>query len=306
MEDLKSPSLVRPLDRNNLANDTATLERLARQLNKDFAPDVAIANAPPQPTSIAQAARPMPPANLPPSAPPLAIPKLPGASKAPPAPKPLAAFPAFSFPAGTTRFFFTGYNKAGKSWLAAQAQATILELDDPIKAMAVSSFGEQADIMPFINEVFAWGEGLVNRDYPLTGARALFVDSIRNTKDSALFAVPFAEFGTPGFWTRSLIARALNRQGERVIVTNVFEAGQYTALKEAGFAPVHVTCNNVTRQARGGTGINPVLTDIVERDLVKQVSNTPHGSKLWAVWCDEQYPPPSPRLLTVHEFLSAL
>jgi hypothetical protein len=218
----------------------------------------------------------------------------------------------FTLPAGTRKIFFTGHNKSGKSWLAAQIGARVLELDDPIRAMAASSFGSMAheeDIMPFLQEVFAWGEGIVSKAYPLTGARAMYIEAIRGLTDTGLFGVPFEEFGIGGFWSRSLIARTTKFltefPKERVAVTGVFDVGQYQTLRENGFAPFHVLCNNLTRTARGGNSVVTAISDGIERDLTKKISSAPNGPKLWAIWCDTQYAAPSSRLLSTGDFINA-
>ncbi len=320
MDDLKTTTLARPLDRNAMSNDVATLRQLAAELNNPHLTGAVV----PEEEKPALAAftttttAPTPsevPVQRSEPAPTLVIPKLPGERRAfappPPVPKPAVQVPTFSFPKGTNRVFFTGHSKAGKSWLAAQAGARVMELEDPLRAMATSSFGtcaQQADLTPFFNEVFAWGEGLVNKSYPLTGARAMFIESIRSIKDSSLFGVPFEEFGTAGFWSRSLIARVTKFLAEfpkeKVIVTDVFDSDQYVLLREHGFLPFHVLCNNITRTARGGTATVNQLSETIERDLIKQVSAQPNGARLWAVWCDENYAPPSGRLLTANDFIA--
>jgi len=315
MEALTPTTLARPLDRNAMSNDVATLRQLAAELNNPYltgavVPEeekAALAKPPPTPSEV--------PVQRSEPAPALIIPKLPGDRKAfalpPPPPKPLAPTSTFTLPKGNNRIFFTGHSKAGKSWLAAQVGARVIELEDPIRAMAASSFGssaQPADLTPFFNEVFAWGEGTVNKSYPLTGARAMFIESIRSIKDNSLFEIPFEEFGTAGFWSRSLIARVakflLEFPREKVIVSDVFDADQYQALREGGFLAFHVLCNNITRTARGGTAIVNQLSETIERDLIKQVSAQPNGARLWAVWCDEHYAPPSGRLLTVNDFIA--
>jgi hypothetical protein len=213
---------------------------------------------------------------------------------------------AFSLPPGPKRIFFTGAPKAGKSWLAAQMGARAFELDDPIRAMARDSFGDvrEEDYVEFANEVFAWGEGIVNSKRPLTAARAAFVSSFRQTGDSS---IPFQEFGLAGFWAKALLARVARFQeefpNELVVVTDIGTVDQYKALREQGFIAIHVTCNNITRSGRGGTGFMPSLVTSIERDITQKISQQPRGAKLWCVWCDDKYPLPSGRMLTTAEFL---
>jgi hypothetical protein len=169
---------------------------------------------------------------------------------------------------------------------------------------------KEEDLPPFFQEVFSWGEGIVSKAFPLTGSRAMFIETVRSTKDSNLFGVPFEEFGTAGFWGRSLIARATQFHKEfpkeQVVVTGVYDGGQYQQLREAGFVPFHVSCNNITRTARGGTAVVNALSEGIERDLTKKISAQPNGPKLWAIWCDDKYSMPNKRLLTIEEFLNGV
>ena len=90
------------------------------------------------------------------------------------------------------------------------------------------------------------------------------------------------------------------------VVTSVWTAEQYKFLRAAGYTPIHVMCNNITRTGRGGSQVVDSLTTTIERDITNKISSEPRGKKLWAVWCDEKYPPTSARLMTVEEFLKAL
>jgi hypothetical protein len=204
----------------------------------------------------------------------------------------------------TSRLFFTGAGRVGKSWLAAQLGARVMELDDPIRATVAETFGDiqEASYIPFANEVFAWGEGLVNAKYPLTGARAAFVRLMRTHQSE--------RFGTAGFWSASLIERVTSFQatypGELVVVTDVGTVDQYKALKGAGFTPFHVMCNNVTRMGRGGNQVVPNIVTQIEQDIVKKVSQQPRGSKLWCIWNDANYGSTSSRFLTSDEFLKGV
>ncbi len=219
--------------------------------------------------------------------------------------------PGFAMPAGWDRkVFLTGAPKAGKSWLAAQMGARAFELDDPIQAMAKSAFGDyQAESYPtFAHEVFSWGEGVVSAKWPLTAARMQFVEWIREVP--AKGGIDLREFGTANFWVNAMIARVARFQedypGELVVITDVGTAEQYQALRGAGFSTFHVTCNNITRNGRGGTPVVSSLVSSIDRDVTQKLSQEPRGGKLRCVWCDDKYPVPSMRLLSTSEFLGGV
>lgn len=223
---------------------------------------------------------------------------------------PMTAGQAWTAPR-TRTLFFTGAPRAGKSWLAAQLGARVFEFSDPIAAMAADVFGTsipETDLVGFFNEVYAWGEGVVNQKYPLTACRAAFVGGVRDVVNrQGTFGIPLAEFGTSGFWIRSLVARVAHFRTdfptELVAVTDVGTQEQYQALREAGFSAFHVSCNNITRSGRGGNAIVNPVADSVGRSLTKEISMSPRGPKLWCVWNDPNYSAPSGRLLSVNEFL---
>ena len=138
--------------------------------------------------------------------------------------------------------------------------------------------------------------------------RAMFVDHMREggAESDKFFGVPISEFGTAGFWNRCLGCR-VNRFSKEfpdhlVAVTDVIQTDQYTALRESGFRPYHVTCNNLTRQSRGGNPVVNALAEGIDRDITQKLSQQPQGGKLWCIWNDPKYPAPSPRLLSVSEF----
>ncbi len=312
--------LKRPMSREAMGNDSATLRNLVGMLNdprltgavipeeeKEKAPKKPVPEQAIEAAVAAKAALQQPhPATLP--APLPAAPPSPAIIPTPaPTPSPLPV------PQVTSRLlFFTGNAKVGKSWLAAQIGATILEFDDPILAMAINSFGTlPAERGPLLNhfftEVRTWGEGTISANFSLTATRAMFIQSIRESgkMGDKLFQVPVAQFGTPGFWLRSLIARAKQVEG-RVIVTDVHAPEQYTGLMKAGFAVYHVTCNNLTRSSRGGSALTSAVADSIDRDVTKKISESPSGKKLRCVWNDDKYPAPSPRLMTVAEFLESI
>jgi hypothetical protein len=306
MNELKPGKLARPMDRNALSNDMGVLRNLLGMLNNPLVTGAAA----PKEDAVAESPNlesppPEPPAPPPPAPLPMTTPK----PTAPaPAPAPLSPF---RLPPGCRKIFLTGAAKSGKNWLAANAGARIMELNDPIAGMIRDVFPDAREAESLSREIFAWGDGLVTAKYPLTASRMHFVASVRMmSNQQGLFGIDLREFGTAGFWGRSLVARVqlfhADFPNELVVITDVWEPTQYSALRDAGFAPFHVMCNNITRSGRGGVASVSPLVNGIERDITNKISQQPRGKKLWAVWCDPQYPPTSGRMLTVPEFLSGL
>lgn len=295
MDELSKTKLARPMDRQAMGNDLATLRALCGELNNPLVTGA----EPPKAEESAPIAMPTPAPALQMPAPPAPAKIIPEAER-----RPVTSIVS-------KQIFFTGASKAGKSWLAAQLGARTLELDDPIQAMAKSAFGDyRPESYPaFAEEVFAWGEGMVTKQYPLTAARSQFVESIRDIPHKK-GSVSFEEFGTAGFWARTLIVRVqmFHKEfpKELVVVTDVGTADQYVTLKEYGFTPFHVTCNNTTRKGRGGNDVVPALVKSIESSITQKISQSPKGQKLWCVWCDDKYPVPHARLLSVQEFLQGV
>ena len=206
------------------------------------------------------------------------------------------------FQMSTKRIFFTGATKAGKSFLAAQVGARVFELADPVKAMIRDVFGSETS-PELERDLFAWGDGTVAKSTPLTPSRLLFVKYIRESK--YVGGVDAKLFGTPNFWLASLAARVAGEKGI-VAVTDVWDANQYKFLRQSGFTPFHVMCNNITRSGRGGSNVVSSLVTSIERDITNKVSQSPGGSKLWVVWSDDKYPPTSNRFLTVDDFVKGV
>jgi len=214
------------------------------------------------------------------------------------------------------KLFFTGHPFAGKSWLADQIHACVFEFFDPIYAIAANAFGSIEDnslLTGFVNEVYAWGEGLISNDYPLSPSRALFCDWLKESgpEGDELMGVPVSEFGTPGYWAKCLLARVARFQQDptaiqRVVVTGIQTPEQYKLLRDAGFRPYHVACHNTTRAQRGATteSFNRVAA-MIEQDITAKLSREKTGSKLWCIWNDTQQPMPSQRLLSLQDFLTA-
>lgn len=315
MSELKDTKLQRPMEKTG--DDVAVLRGLVGLMND---PNVTGAVVPPEeklPTSgLIHGTAPHLPPNAPPTSPPMTpIDAVQAEVKViePPKPRPVTTPPPE--PVRGKKLFFTGHPRAGKSYLAAKLGARVFEFLDPALAMAAAAFGGDTApgaINAFLAEVAVWGEGEVTDRYPLTTTRAMFLDNIREAGESGdrLFGVSVVSFGTQGFWARSLLARVKRYQQANprhmVAVTNVTTPDQYNALRNAGFSPYHVMCNALTRSSRGGSETaSQQLAESIERDITRKISESPHGKRLWCVWCDEKYPVLSPRILTVQEFLQS-
>ena len=330
MDELAAPKLARPMDKSALGNDEAMLRSLVGMLNDPNLTGAVLVEEPnkfpataPLTSEVAaalteasakfktdkkalQAAADAEASIM------AAAMASPADELAPVAAAPAPQGPTWKLPPGVNRIFFTGAPKAGKSWLATQLGARLFEMDDPIVAMARSAFGDykQESYSGFAYEVYAWGEGVVNKNYPLTAARSLFVENIRSIAGSANYDGIFEGFGTAGFWIRALLNRVtkfhLEFPKEVAVVTDIGTADQYQALRSAGFLHFHVYCHNLTRQARGGVATVSPLVASIEQNLTKAISKEPRGAKLWCVWSDDHYQVPSGRMLSVQEFLGGV
>jgi hypothetical protein len=242
---------------------------------------------------------------------------------APIAPQPITANSSHT---SSKRILFTGHPLVGKSWLAAQIKARVFEFSDPIYALAGVAFGEVKEVKlldGFVQEITAWGEGIITPDYPLTAMRAMFLDNIREAgaDGEELMGMPLSTFGTPGFWAKSLLARVARYEDASravwekaasgkeyaptvVAVTSIQSPEQFKLLQSQGFRPYHVSCQNTTRAKRGATpnDFNRVAA-MIEQDITTKLSKQPSGGKLWCVWNDQENNSPSNRLLSLQEFL---
>jgi hypothetical protein len=282
--DLTPQPLKRPLDRSAMGNDAMQLRALTAMMNN---PVLTGAEIPPEEKPPVAQCVPIPG---------VAAPKAAAAADLP------------------RRIFFTGLPRVGKSWLGDQLAARVFEFDDPIRGIAFQLFGtvrDPKDLDRFAAEVQAWGDGEVSERFPITATRAMFVDYVRNSGGvgRTIMGIPVEDYGTAGFWSRSLLARVAEFEeafpmGHLVVVTNVTTKPQYDDLRQADFRPYHVSCSEITRSSRGGKPVMGTIAESVERSITQKISQKPHGSKLWAVWDDPQYPPPSSRYMTIKEFFS--
>lgn len=319
--DLRPGQLARPMDKSAMGNDLATLRALVGELNN---PNITGAVVEDQPDLSIKADAEASPAKPDPAVAQAAFAEArilqatqttAGLTESKPltlAPAPVLT-PEPVEPFGTRKVFFTGQPKSGKSYLAASIGARTIEIDDPIRAMITDTFPDARaeSIAPLSAQIFAWGEGVVSAKVPLTAERLQFVHWFREISNAAgTFGVELRDFGTAGFWVRSLISRVnrfcLDFPAETVVVTGVYDNAQYKALLAAGFTHFHVVCNNITRTGRGGSAVTNPLADAIERDLTKKLSGAPRGPKFKCIWADTNYPPPSNRLLTIDEFVKGV
>jgi len=319
-----STTLKRPLEKENMANDSMALNNLCGFLNN---PALTGAEAPPK------SATPTP-------EPTTALADKTGATLAP---DPLSlvtstqaavtkaledlAAPAESY----DRLFFTGRLCVGKDYIAKLCGAQIFGFADPLYAIAKHFFGievtsEKNKDVPgmraFLQAVGQWGRGTVSEKYPYTPARALFIQSMRALglrdidPDNSL-RVNWANYGlTDNIWLDSALERVYLAQAARVALTNVRFNNEFKRLNsEPGWTHFHVMTSAkewADRLAKRGLKTDaPVLKDISEimshqldQNVIKQISGQKTGPKIHCIW-NSTTPPPSPRLWTVAEFLAA-
>ena len=309
--DLTPQPLKRKMDPNAMGNDAAQLRALTAMMNN---PALTGAVVPPEEAANIKPAPLMPVKPAATCSAPACVERPAGPGESPDAPRLKAPGVKPAAVAGLPRkLFFTGFPRVGKSWLGDQLSARVFEFDDPIFSLATDCFGpvrNPKDLERFVLEVRAWGDGSVSERYPLTAARAMFVEYIRaaGAARDKLFGIPVQDYGTAGFWNKCLIARVTRFEQDfpkhLVVVTEVTAPDQYAALREAGFRPYHVACNPLTRSSRGGAPLVGTIAESIERDITQKISQQPQGGKMWAVWNDQQYPPPSSRFLSVQEFFS--
>jgi hypothetical protein len=197
------------------------------------------------------------------------------------------------------RFFFTGRTGVGKDWLAGQIKAKVLDSSAPLVAAAREIFPQATKAEHFAGlfpTIYAWGEGTIDKNYPLTPARWLFVQAMQGK---------WGGFGTPGFWVRLLVESSAAIEG-RVAITNVSTPGAFKALKDAGFTHFHVMTSPAAYMQRNKRpGSDDRLANALDQDAIKKVSAQRQGEKLPVVW-NATEAPPSARLWTVQEFLQSL
>lgn len=223
-----------------------------------------------------------------------------------------------------SRFFFTGKLMVGKDWLASRLGAVVFGFADPLYALQEQFFPGTDKRTPgaraFLQHVGQWGRGLVDEQYPLTIARALFTAHIRSGGGVEDMQVHWAEFGlNKNLWLNALIHRVQAFRVENpevlVAVTNCRFMNEFHRLGVEGWTHFHVIASPTTWQKRlASAGLVPNSLEVrdvseelaraLDADVTKRVSKGESGKKLRVVWCDSEVPCPSNRFYTIEEFLS--
>lgn len=312
MNELTPEKLRKPMDRMNLGNDVAALNGLISMLN-----DPALTGA-----DVPKGVNPM------------------GAARAgfkesvatvdaevPPAGAPATeVVPPVSITVNPRRLFFTGRLFAGKDYCAAQAEATIFGIADPLYYLATHFFKvpvtatENKDLpgmRAFLQAVGQWGRGTSNEQYPFTPARATFVTMIRSLYAAGVLhgsAVDWDNFGhNENIWIDACLKRAEPCTG-RAAITSVRFADEFNRVRAEGWRHWHVMTSQATWRtrlaARKLTPDSVAVKDTSERlamsldaDVIKKISAQPRGNKMRVIWNDPAVAPPSNRLYTINEFL---
>jgi len=252
----------------------------------------------------------------------------------PPPPVPVETLKPLSSNVGTNRnlLFFTGRLKAGKDYIAAAAGAKIFGFADPIYQLASHFFGVEVTsttnkdlpgMRAALQIIGQWGKGVISDKYPVTPARALFVESVRRKSMSlpSTLLVDWASYGAnQTIWLDACMRRVAVYQeenpGARVAVTNARFDFEVKALKDAGWRHFHVMCSTDTWKKRLAeskmTPESPTVKDMsealahaIDSDVVKRTSAQRAGSRLAVIWNDSQ-PRISDRLHTLESFLQSL
>ena len=117
---------------------------------------------------------------------------------------------------------------------------------------------------------------MVSKAYPLTASRLTGVMAIRDSKLVG-FGVPLYPIRQLHVLVDSIVSRvsAALTPKELAVITSVWTAEQYKFLRAAGYTPIHVMCNNITRTGRGGSQVVDSLTTTIERDITNKISSEP-------------------------------
>ena len=258
----------------------------------------------------------------------LAAAKIPVPSPAPVELKPITTNAGSS----SNTLFFTGRIRAGKDHVATAAGAKIFGFADPIYQLASHYFGIEVtstsnkDIsgMRAALQIFGqWGRGTLSDKYPVTPARALFIESVRSKALSlpSTLLVDWASYGTnENIWLDACLRRVAVYQdenpGARVAITNCRFENEFKALKGAGWRHFHIMCSPKTWSARLALGkltpespsvkdLSEAMSAAIDADVIKRTSAQRAGAKLAVVWNDS-VPRISDRMHTLESFLQSL
>lgn len=315
---------LRPLDKAAMSNDSATLRALTGMLNN---PEITGAVVPKEERYDGPGGKngeTIPPIPLPPSSDPATV-------SPPVAPVAALPFPSAQNPgprpdASTVLHAQTSPTPAKALAVGAKLLLTGRGVSDIAKAIGASEYNIMAPVLELAKKFFpaiyslgssstapgsenflatlkAWGSGEVTTNYPLTPARAVFVQMIRSfasMKNVLPAGVAWEKFGDDeGFWIDSCVRAALaDFDAPRVVVTGVTSKHEFEYVRTQGFQHWHST-------ARPGVGGHvDALSGSLDNDVTKVVSMQRNGPKLRCVWKDTT-PPLSNRLWSMAEFANA-
>lgn len=234
--------------------------------------------------------------------------------------------PVTPLPKPAKRFSFTGRLKTGKDFCAQAINATIFGLADPLYALQKMFFSNEDKNAPgarkFLQVVGQWGRGLVDEEHPISTERASFVATIvQLAKSKSLptnLGVKWGDYGiNADIWLNALLERIERTklpEGVPLAVTNCRFENEKKALLAAGFLPYHTMCSLSTWTTRlAAVGLSPESSEIkniseqqaakMDASVAHIIKATPQGPRLRVIWTDEKVACPSPRLLTVAQFV---
>lgn len=232
-----------------------------------------------------------------------------------------------------SKIFFTGRLATGKDWIADQMSAEIFGFADPIYYLASHFFGVQVDrntnkdlpgMRSWLQTVGQWGRAHVDAETPYTPARSIFISLIRSlaahgalSKD---YAVEWEKFGSDVMlWTDAVVRRAdaftTANPGKRIATTNVRFEHEFKALKEGAWTHFHVLCSpqtwqkrlaskKLTAQSKELNNVSEHLAMHLDKDVAAKLRQP--GKQMRVIWNDPEVAPPSPRVITVNQFLQDL
>lgn len=225
--------------------------------------------------------------------------------------------------------FFTGQLASGKDHCAGLIGARVVGFADPIYSIASYFFGVEVTatqnkqlpgMRAFLQLVGQWGRNVINEQYPVTPARALFVQNVRKLGEAGEFGnhfVAWDRFGSDeNLWVDSGIARIRQASESLLAISNCRFPNEFKSLSGAGFKHYHCMCSAQTWAKRLAamklTPESPQVKDYSEqmataisRKVLQTISKQARGGKLNVIWNDENVPPPSPRFFTLAEFVKA-
>jgi len=232
------------------------------------------------------------------------------------------------------KVFYTGRLKAGKDHVAGLTGAKIFGFSEPLYFLLKYFFGvedkDKHGARKFLQQCGQLGRGVINEQYPVSIERANFVNLVREHAASGFggrhseikdFKVNWDAFGyDDNIWLDAVIMRMeaflADTPDARVATTSVRFEHEFKRMQEFGFRHYHVLTTSDEWALRlkkdGLDSKSPVVSDYSEKlaaaidaDVTRKISAQRTGSKLNVIW-NSSKPPPSPRLYTVAEFLSAI